>query len=67
VVLDVAGDAWDCIVRAQRMPKYPNTNKMITTAPTSQTILFMVLFLPGLIRVKLVRFGHSRFAYLLIL
>jgi len=29
----------------QRKPKYPKTNKMITTAPTSQMILFMIPFL----------------------
>lgn len=32
-------------VRRQRRPKYPKTNKMMTTAPTSQMILFMIRFL----------------------
>jgi len=32
-------------VRVQRKPKYPNMNKTITTAPTSQMILFMIRFL----------------------
>jgi len=31
--------------RVQRKPKYPKTNKTITTAPTSQMILFMIPFL----------------------
>jgi len=30
---------------AQRKPKKPNTNKMITTAPTIQMILFMMRLL----------------------
>ena len=36
-------DASPRTVRVQRKPKYPRTNKMITTAPTSQMILFMIL------------------------
>lgn len=32
-------------LRAQRKPKYPRMNKTITTAPTSQMILFMISFL----------------------
>jgi hypothetical protein len=34
-----------CLLRGQRKPKYPKTNKMITTAPTSQMTLFMIPFL----------------------
>jgi len=29
--------------RAQRKPKYPKTNRTMTTAPTSQMMLFMIL------------------------
>jgi hypothetical protein len=32
-------------LRAQRKPKYPSTNKTMTTAPTSQMIRFTMVFL----------------------
>jgi len=34
-------------LRPQRSPKKPSTNRMMTTAPTSQTIRFMMNFFSG--------------------
>jgi len=45
LTVSTGANASPSTVRVQRKPKYPKTNKMITTAPTSQMILFMIPFL----------------------
>jgi hypothetical protein len=53
-------DAWAGTVRTQRKPRNPKTNKMITTAPTIQTILFMMPFLSCSEANRAVCAGHLR-------